>query len=86
MIINGLNFERSKKHYDVYNIFKDGKQVGHARLRYGYLRCEYPCFNGREIYSAKIGDGWGCEFQTEEERTEHLNAIADVILKIVKKG
>ena len=39
-----------------YDVFKDNKQVGYVRLRWGHLRAEYPDVCGEEVYSAEIGD------------------------------
>lgn len=60
-----------------YDVFKDNKQVGYVRLRWGRLRAEYPDVCGEEVYSAEIGDGaWTGAFLNEDERTFHLTKIA----------
>lgn len=81
MKIKGLNFictcSICPEQYEVFD--SNGKMVGYVRLRWGYLRCDYPDVGGETIYSANIGDEWtGC-FILESERTEHLRNIADKI-------
>lgn len=82
MFIKGLDFLQTcfacPEQYDVeYN----GEQVGYVRLRYGGLSATYPDAGGEEVYYADIGDGWCGEFESEEQREEHLNAIADALLE-----
>lgn len=47
----------------------------------GGLTCEYPDVGGEYIYTAAIGDGYTGEFESQEQREHHLNAIADEIIK-----
>lgn len=88
MKIKGLNFRCTcgvcPEQYDVFD--DNGKIVGYVRLRWGGLRCDYPDYGGETIYYTEIGDGWtGC-FESEEQRMEHLNNIADKIIdKIIDK-
>ena len=65
--------------YDVFD--SDGSIVGYVRLRWGGLTCEYPDVGGEVIYEADIGDGWCGSFESESQRVEHLNNIADKILE-----
>lgn len=83
MNIKGLYFDCTcgacPEQYDVYD--SEGKQVGYVRLRWGWLRCEYPEVFGEVIYTASIGGAFtGC-FESDEQRMEHLNNIADKILE-----
>lgn len=87
MKINSLDFECTcfacPEQYDVYD--SDGTQVGYVRLRWGWLRCEYPEVFGETIYEASIGDGYtGC-FENEEQRMYHLKNIADKILEKINE-
>ena len=83
MRIKGLYFYETcgacPEQYDVYDSYE--KIVGYVRLRWGYLRCEYPYVDGEVIYEADIGDGLtGC-FENDEQREYHLSVIADKILE-----
>ena len=69
--------------YDVFNI--KNEQVGYVRLRWGGLTCECPDYGGEVIYSADVGDGWSGCFESEEQRQEHLENIADAILTHINK-
>lgn len=87
MKINGLDFECTcfacPEQYDVYD--DNGCMVGYVRLRWGYLRCDYPDVGGERIYGACIGDGYtGC-FENEEQRVYHLKNIADKILEKINE-
>lgn len=83
MKIKGLDFVKTcsvcPEQYDVFN--GKGKQVGYVRLRWGELTCEYPDVGGEYIYTTAIGDGYTGEFENQEQREHHLNAIADKIIK-----
>lgn len=83
MIIKGLEFDCTggmcPEQYDVYDA--DGRQVGYVRLRFGYLRCDYPECLGEVIYGAEIGGDYTGSFESDEQRMEHLNKIADKILE-----
>lgn len=83
MEIKGLNFVMTcsacPEQYDVFD--KNGRMVGYVRLRWGGLTCEYPDVGGEYIYTAVIGDGYTGEFENQEQREHHLNAIADKIIK-----
>ena len=83
MRIKGLCFcktcDACPEQYDVYDDHEN--IVGYIRLRWGYLRCDYPDVGGETIYEANIGDGFtGC-FESNEQRMEHLNNIAVEILR-----
>lgn len=83
MIIKGLDFRCTcsafPEQYDVFD--SNNNIVGYVRLRWGYLRCDYPKCLGEVIYEAFIGDGFtGC-FESDEQRMAHLNSIADNIIK-----
>lgn len=88
MNIKGLEFyltcSACPEQYDVED--KDGNMVGYVRLRWGSLTCEYPDVSGEYIYHASIGDGWTGGFEDDEQRTFHLNAIADKILERIEMG
>lgn len=70
-----------------YDVKKDGKIVGYIRLRWGYLRADYPDCGGETIYNATIGDGqWTGSFDDEgDERTIHLIKIRDKILEKIEE-
>lgn len=68
-----------------YDVFKNGKQVGYVRLRWGGLVCEYPDVFGEVIYSTEIGDGWTGEFRNEKERKKYLQIIANKIEERLQK-
>ena len=59
----------------------EGKQVGYVRLRWGILYCNYPDVDGEKIYTTGIGDGLTGRFESDEQRMDHLNNIADKILE-----
>lgn len=84
MKIKGLDFyctcNACPEQYEVYDI-DSGRHVGYVRLRWGALRCDYPDTGGETIYYANIGDGWTGNFESEEQRIEHLNNIADKIIE-----
>lgn len=64
--------------YDVFD--SAGKQVGYVRLRFGVLRCDVPDCGGPDIYQHSFdNDTWKGVFDSDEEREEHLTAIADAI-------
>ena len=83
MNIKGLDFyctcSACPEQYDVYD--SNEKQVGYVRLRWGCLRCDYPDVLEETIYYAKIGNGFTGQFESQEQRMEHLNNIADKILE-----
>lgn len=61
-----------------YDVFKDGKQVGYLRLRWGGFRVDYPDAGGETIYEADpIGDG----VFDEHERLIYLTKAMRSILK-----
>lgn len=78
MIIEGLNFKKTCDACpEQYDVFKDGKQVGYVRLRWGGLSCRYPDYEGDEIYSESFQDAWkGC-FDDDNERNKYLLIIAN---------
>jgi hypothetical protein len=61
-----------------YNVFKDEKQVGYVRLRWGGLRVDSPDYMGKEIYYTNYGDGYCGEF-SDEDRPVQLAKIAKII-------
>jgi hypothetical protein len=87
MYIKGLKFEcicgACPEQYDVFD--RNDNLVGYVRLRWGYLRCDYRDAGGEAIYEADIGDGWTGSFEDDAQRIEHLNNIADAILKKINK-
>ena len=47
MIIEGLDFKQTCGACpEQYDVFKDEKQVGYVRLRWGDLSCRYPDYEG----------------------------------------
>ena len=88
MNIKGLNFVKtcaaSPEQYEVFDSI--GEHVGYVRLRWGRLTCEYPDVGEEYIYVTRIGDGWTGEFESQEQRENHLNAIADKIIERIGKN
>lgn len=78
MIIEGLDFKQTCGACpEQYDVFKDEKQVGYVRLRWGDLSCRYPDYEGDEIYSESFQDAWkGC-FDDDNERNKYLLIIAN---------
>lgn len=70
-----------------YDVFKNNKQVGYVRLRWGTIRAEYPDVGGKEVYRAEIGDGaWTGAFPNESERATHLTKIAKELSNAERYG
>ena len=88
MEIKGLKFKMTcsacPEQYDVF--LPSGKQVGYVRLRHGGLKVSCPDYGGDQVYTYSwYDDGWkGC-FDSEEERQEHLEKIAEAIWEWVGK-
>lgn len=64
--------------YEVYD--SSGNQVGYVRLRFGYLRVDFPDCGGEVIYDHDFSDEWKGVF-TADERKNFLKEIAEVISK-----
>lgn len=64
--------------YDVFD--ENSNQVGYVRLRWGSLYAQCPHVGGVTVYSVDLDHDGGC-FSSNEERTLHLNAIAEAISK-----
>ena len=64
--------------YEVFD--SNGNQVGYVRLRFGYLRVDYPDCGGEVIYDHLFSDEWKGIF-TEDEREYYLKEIAEAISK-----
>lgn len=62
--------------YDVFD--ENDNQVGYVRLRWGSLYAQCPYVGGVTVYSVDL-DHDGGSFCSDEERTLHLNAIAEAI-------
>ena len=81
MIINGFDFRETcgscPEQYDVFD-FK-GNQVAYIRLRWGTLQVSAPDCNGDTIYEHSYNDGWLGSFPSDEERTNKLNRIANIL-------
>ena len=79
--IQGLFFKMTcgscPEQYDVF--LPSGKQVGYVRLRHGGLGADCPDHIGESVYTYQFDDGWKGLFDSEEERQEHLEKIADLI-------
>lgn len=86
MIIKGLDFKQTCGACpEQYDVFKDGKQVGYVRLRWGGLSCRYPDYEGDEIYSESFQDAWkGC-FDDDNERNKYLLIIANELNNYLEK-
>lgn len=81
--INTYNFEfrltcgACPEQYDVYF---DDEQVAYVRLRWGALRCDYPCCGGEVIFTADLNDyPMQGEFASYEQRDFYLEKIAQSI-------
>ena len=83
MKIKGLSFVRTcEASLEQYDVYKDGKQVGYVRLRWGGLTCYCPDYGGDIVYEATIGDGeWTGSFTSEPERLKHLKKMAKAIIR-----
>lgn len=81
--IKGLEFYETcsacPEQYEVYD--SNDNHVGYVRLRWGYLKCNYPDVDGETIYFVEFDDGWMGRFESEEQREKYLNNIADKILE-----
>lgn len=62
--------------YDVFD--ENGNQVGYVRLRWGSLYATCPDVGGDTVYSHDFPNDHG-SFESDEERTKHLNRIANAI-------
>lgn len=80
--INDLTFNLTcaacPEQYEVFD--SNGNQVGYVRLRFGYLRVDYPDCGDEVIYENEFSDSWKGEF-TEDEREYYLKEIAEAISK-----
>lgn len=80
--VNGLVFNLTccgcPEQYEVFD--SNGNQMGYVRLRWGYLRVEYPEYGGEVIYDHEFSDGWK-GMLTEDEREHYLKEIAEAISK-----
>lgn len=80
MIIKKLNFIRTCDSCpEQYDVFKDGRQVGYVRLRWGTVTCDFPDCGCDTIYSHDFVNGWKGNFDSSEERAKYLNRIATAI-------
>lgn len=88
MKIKGLNFVKtcaaSPEQYEVFDSV--GEHVGYVCLYWGWLTCECPDIGGERVYMVNIGDGLIWEFESQEQRENHLNAIADKIIERIGKN
>ncbi|MEK6852958.1 MAG: hypothetical protein AABX59_03705 [Nanoarchaeota archaeon] len=91
MIIKGLDFiETCSSCPEQYEVFKDKKEVGYVRLRWGSLRVDYPKCGAETIFDHDFKDNLlGC-FPNDESREVFLNEIANrinerLILKLTLK-
>ena len=80
MIIQDLEFKQTCGACpEQYDVFKDGKQVGYVRLRWGNLSCRYPDHNGDAIYAESFDDAWKGGFDDANERNKYLLEIANAL-------
>ena len=86
MIIKGLNFKKTCDACpEQYDVFKDEKQVGYVRLRWGNLTVESPDCGGDLVYEHYFGDAWkGC-FDDDNERNKYLLIIANELNNYLEK-
>lgn len=73
-----------------YDVYLEGKQVGYVRLRWAYLRCDYPDVGGETVYEygwdgKDALDGYLGEFPDDEQRDFHLEKIAQSIYNRIFK-
>lgn len=68
-----------------YDVFKNDKQVAYVRLRWGHLSVTYPDVKGEKIFEHYFPDDFKGAFESEEERMEFLNKIADKINERIYK-
>ena len=64
----------SPEQYDVYR--DNGEICGYIRLRWGSLYAEYPCIDGKVIYSYTFSDNFKGIFDDDNERDQYLTMIA----------
>ena len=86
MIIKGLNFKKTCDACpEQYDVFKDEKQVGYVRLRWGNLTVDSPDCGGESVYEHYFGDAWkGC-FDDNNERNKYLLIIANELNNYLEK-
>ena len=81
MKINDLEFELTCSMFpEQYDVYKEDKQVGYVRLRWGCLSAEYPDVCGELIYEHQFEDLIGC-FNDDTERMYYLTIISEAIIK-----
>lgn len=81
MDIKGLDFIRTCVACpEQYDVFKDGKQVGYVRYRFGNLTCECPDVSGTLVYSQIIDESGWSGVLPDESRIDTLECVADNIL------
>lgn len=65
--------------YDAY--YKGMIVVGYLRLRWGYFSVRCPDYNGEEVYSTNLKDGWSGCFKDSNQRQHHLHRARKAIAK-----
>lgn len=65
---------------DQYDAFFGDEYAGSLRLEYGIFRVTYKS-DDRCIYETSPYGGSECAFESDEDRTRHLNAACRVLLK-----
>ena len=80
--VDGLVFNLTccgcPEQYEVFD--SNGNHVGYVRLRWGYLRADYPDCGGEVIYNHEFSDEWKGVL-TGDEREHYLKEIAEAISK-----
>ena len=86
MIIKGLNFKKTCDACpEQYDVFKDEKQVGYVRLRWGNLTVDSPDCGGESVYEHYFGDAWKGSFDDDNERNKYLLIIANELNNYLEK-
>ena len=87
MIIKGLNFKKTCDACpEQYDVFKDEKQVGYVRLRWGNLTVESPDCGGDLVYEHHFeDDSWKGSFDDDNERNKYLLIIANELNNYLEK-
>ena len=86
MIIKGLNFKKTCGACpEQYDVFKDEKQVGYVRLRWGNLTVDSPDCGGKSVYEHYFGDAWKGSFDDNNERNKYLLIIANELNNYLEK-
>jgi len=64
-----------------YDVFKNGKQIGYIRYRWGYFTAYFPDCDGNEVFRKPAGGSLSGEFYSDaKDRENYLTAGVNAIL------